>query len=143
MKVCVYPGSFNPYHVGHENVRQKALKIFDKVILARGINPEKPVPTYPLPKSLVVVELMEYQGLLTDFIKSLKSKYDNITVVRGLRNAVDLEYEKNQYRWLQDLMPEIQVVSIFPDAEFEHVSSSGIKMLSKYGEELVSKYLLP
>lgn len=84
--------------------------------------------------------VMNYSGLLTDFVKTLP--YDNVTVIRGLRNSVDLQYEMNQYRYLQDLMPEIQMVSIFCDKEYEHISSSGIRTLSIFGSDKVKDYLL-
>lgn len=140
MKVGIYPGSFNPFHQGHLNILEKAEKIFDKVILARGINPEKKNHIMPLPHSINNRTWMNYDGLLTDFIKGLP--YDNITVIRGLRNNVDLQYELNQYRYFQDLMPEIQLISIFCDKEYEHISSSGIRLLTQYGEDKVKKYLV-
>ena len=140
MKIGIYAGSFNPFHVGHYNILEKAEKIFDKVIIARGVNPEKNNMKTPLPNSLSNREVFEYSGLLTDFINTLP--YDNITLIRGLRNSVDLQYEMNQYRYLQDLMPEIQVVSIFCDKEYEHISSSGIRLLTLYGKEKVKDYLV-
>ena len=140
MRVGLYPGSFNPFHQGHLNILEKAEKIFDKVIIARGVNPEKKNVIMPMPNAIADRIWVNYNGLLTDFIKTLP--YDNITVIRGLRNGVDLQYELNQYRYFQDLMPDIQMVSIFCDKEFEHISSSGIRMLSQYGEDHVKKYLL-
>jgi pantetheine-phosphate adenylyltransferase len=140
MKVGIYPGSFNPFHHGHLNILEKAEKIFDKVILARGINPEKKNVITPLPNSIANRTWMNYDGLLTDFIKGLP--YDNITVIRGLRNNVDLQYELNQYRYFQDLMPDIQLISIFCDKEYEHISSSAIRLLTQYGEDKVEKYLV-
>lgn len=140
MKVAIYPGSFNPFHRGHYNILQKAEKIFDKVIIARGYNPEKKNEIIALPNAIMDRTIMNYTGLLTDFIKALP--YDNVTVIRGLRNSVDLQYEMNQYRYLQDLMPEIQMVSIFCDKEYEHISSSGIRTLSIFGSDKVKDYLL-
>ena len=141
MKVAVYAGSFNPFHRGHYNILQKAEKIFDKVIIARGVNPDKKNEfVWSMPKILESRTIMSYNGLLTDFIKTLP--YDNVTIIRGLRNSVDLQYELNQYRYFQDLMPEVQVVSLFCDKEFEHISSSGIRALSTFGSDTVEKYLL-
>jgi len=140
MKVGVYAGSFNPFHKGHYNIFQKAEKIFDEVIIARGFNSEKNNEIVPLPKILEGVCCMEYIGLLTNFIERLP--YENITIIRGLRNSIDLQHELNQYRYFQDLMPEIQVVSLFCDKEFEHISSSGIRALSSFGSDTVKKYLL-
>ncbi len=140
MKVGVYAGSFNPFHNGHLNILLKAEKIFDKVIIARGINPEKSNVVVPLPEVLDNRSVMQFSGLLTDFVKTLP--YENVTIIRGLRNTTDLQFELNQYRYFQDLMPEVQVVSIFCDREFEHISSSGIRALSSFGKEHVEKYLI-
>ena len=129
--IGIYPGSFNPFHLGHYDILLKAEAIFDRVIIARGINPEKGKPTYELPKKLEDRPIMEYTGLLTDLIKSLE--YD-VTVIRGLRNATDLQYEITQYRFLEELMPNIKMVSIFCDKKYEHISSSAIKMLAVYGK---------
>ena len=140
MKVAVYAGSFNPFHKGHYNILQKAEKIFDKVIIARGYNPEKKNDLVALPNIIMNRAVMQYSGLLTDFIQTLP--VENITLIRGLRNSVDLQYEMNQYRYLQDLMPSIQMVSIFCDKEYEHISSSGIRTLSIFGSDKVKDYLL-
>lgn len=140
MKIGVYAGSFNPFHKGHYNILCKAEKIFDKVIIARGINPEKNNVLVPLPKILDDRPVLSYNGLLTDFMTSLEE--ENVTLIRGLRNSVDLQFEMNQYRYFQDLMPNIQMVSIFCDKEFEHISSSGIRLLSQFGEDKIKKYLI-
>jgi len=140
MKVGIYAGSFNPFHKGHYNILLKSEKIFDKVIIARGINLEKQNEILPFPKILEDRTFTSYSGLLTDYIKTLP--FDNITLIRGLRNSVDLQYEMNQYRYLQDLMPELQMVSIFCDKEYEHISSSGIRTLSQYGSDKVKDYLI-
>ena len=133
MKVGLYPGSFKPFHKGHYNILQKSEAIFDKVILGFGFNPEKDnINDYPPPKILSARDVRFYDGLLTDFIQSLE--YDDVTVIRGLRNSNDLHYELNKYRFLQELMPDIKVISIFCDKEFEHISSSAIRLLQRYGK---------
>ncbi|GAA4309711.1 hypothetical protein GCM10023149_04140 [Mucilaginibacter gynuensis] len=136
--VAVYPGSFNPFHKGHYNILQKAERIFDKVIIARGVNPGKDAVTRDLPEALKYRQMASYEGLLTDFIDTLD--YD-VTVIRGLRNGSDLQYELNQYRYLQELSDnKISVTAIFCDMEFEHISSTGIRQLEKYGK--AGEYLL-
>ncbi len=145
MTISVYPGSFNPFHLGHYNILLKAEKIFDKVIIARGINPEKPSSSLQIPKLVQDrAECIEYKGLLTDCIEGLikTNPNDKITVIRGLRNGIDLQYEMNQYRYFQDLMPSIQMVSIFCDKEFEHISSSGIRTLAPFGYDKIKNYVL-
>ncbi|UEG52008.1 adenylyltransferase/cytidyltransferase family protein [Mucilaginibacter daejeonensis] len=131
-QIALYPGSFNPFHKGHYNILQKAEQIFDKVIIARGINREKAASTYELPKALELRQVVTYDGLLTDHVNTLEYP---VTVIRGLRNSTDLQYELNQYRYLQDLSGNsLRIVSIFCDREFEHISSTGIRQLEAYGK---------
>ena len=83
----------------------------------------------------------KFGGLLTDFVKELP-KNTNYTLIRGLRNGADLQFEMNQYRFLQDLDPEIKVVQILCDREYEHVSSSAVRQLKEFkadGPYLVKK----
>lgn len=136
-KIGVFAGSFNPFHKGHFNVLQKAEKIFDKVIIAFGKNTEKGQRTWGIPQSVKNRQVEEYSGLLTDFIQSLGH---DATVIRGLRNSTDFQYEQNQYRYIQELMPGIKIVNIFCDKEFEHISSSGIRTLEKFNRH--QNYLL-
>ena len=136
-KIAVFPGSFNPFHKGHYNVLQKAERIFDKVIIAFGKNPDKNARTWDVPKTIQNRQLTEYAGLLTDFVETFD--YD-VVVIRGLRNSTDFQYEQNQYRYIQELKPNIKIVSVFCDKEFEHISSSGIRTLEKFNTH--QNYLL-
>ncbi len=136
-KIGVFAGSFNPFHKGHFNVLKKAENLFDKIIIAFGSNPEKPERIWPIPKTIANRQQTKYEGLLTDHIDSFG--YD-VTVVRGLRNSTDFQYEQNQYRYIQELKPDIQIINIFCDKEFEHISSSGIRTLEKYNKH--HNYLL-
>lgn len=136
--IAVFAGTFNPFHKGHYNVLQKAEKIFDKVIVAFGRNPEKSGSRqFPVPETIRNRQIEEYKGLLTDFIADLGH---DAVVIRGLRNSTDFQYEQNQYRYLQELMPGIRIVNIFCDKEFEHISSSGIRTLEKFDKH--HSYLL-
>jgi pantetheine-phosphate adenylyltransferase len=130
-RIAVYPGSFNPFHRGHLRILQKAERMFDKVIVARGFNPDKAgAKIFDLPKEIQDnYQVDTYFGLLTDY---LKTKEYPVTVIRGLRSGMDLHAEITQYRYLQDLMPEIDLVNIFTDTDVEHISSSGIKSLHPY-----------
>jgi pantetheine-phosphate adenylyltransferase len=129
--IGVFAGSFNPFHKGHYNVLQKAEKLFDKVIIAFGKNPDKNDRAWAIPKTIANRQQAEYKGLVTDYIDSLGY---NVTVIRGLRNSTDFQYEQNQYRYIQELKPDIKIVNIFCDKEFEHISSSGIRTLEKYNK---------
>ena len=102
------------------------------MIVARGINPAKENAFGDLPQILNYKQTVTYEGLLTDFTDSLG--YD-VTLIRGLRNGSDLQYELNQYRYLQELSDKkISLIAIFCDMEFEHISSTGIRQLEKYGK---------
>jgi pantetheine-phosphate adenylyltransferase len=136
-KIAVFAGSFNPFHKGHYNVLQKAERIFDKVIIAIGQNPVKDERTWEIPKSIKNRQIEHYNGLLTDLLTAVG---DEPVLIRGLRNSTDFQYEQNQYRYMQELMPNINIVNIYCDKEFEHISSSGIRTLEKFNKH--HKYLL-
>ncbi|GAB4201150.1 MAG: hypothetical protein Fur0023_05290 [Bacteroidia bacterium] len=137
-KIAVFPGSFNPFHKGHYNILQKAERIFDKVIIAFGENPDKNPRIFPIPYTIQNRQIEHYSSLLTDFIKKLNYP---VTVIRGLRNSTDFHYEQNQYRYMQELYPDIKIINIFCDKIYEHISSSGIRTLQKYNQH--HSYLLP
>lgn len=128
-KIGIYAGSFNPFHKGHLNIIEKAEKIFDKVIIAVGKNTDKNNTTMPAIDTFRQVDY--YDGLLTDYIDSLCYP---VTLIRGMRNSTDFQFELNQYRFLQDLKKDIQVVSIFCDKEYEHISSSAIRTLKQFNK---------
>lgn len=130
-KIGLFPGSFNPFHKGHYNVLQKAEKLFDKVIIAFGRNPQKDTRTWEIPNTIKNRQITEYHSLLTDHVESFDYE---LTVIRGLRNSTDFNYEQNQYRYIQELKPDIKIINIFCDKEFEHISSSGIRTLERFNK---------
>ena len=136
-KIGLFPGSFNPFHKGHYNVLQKAEQMFDKVIIAFGKNPDKKNKNFNVPSTIKNRQVEYFDELLTDLIKSLNQ---DLVIIRGLRNTKDFLYEQKQYRYNQDLMPNIKVINVFCDKEFEHISSSGIRTLEKYNKH--QNYLL-
>ena len=137
MKVGIYPGSFNPWHAGHQDILEKALKVFDKVIVAHGDNPGKdyhvwtpPIEVYSNPKVMV----KQFETTLPEFVGRVqsKNKYIVSAIIRGLRNGHDLQYEMNQQYWYEDLGLDIPVVYFITDRSLGHISSSAIRGLRKY-----------
>lgn len=130
--IAIYAGSFDPFHKGHLNIFEKACSVFDKVILACGKNPSKLERSFEFPFDYFKYRQVEfYDGLLTDYVES---KDYPVTLVRGLRNTSDLQYELTQSRYLQMLKPDIKIVNIFCDNTLEHISSSALKNLIGYGK---------
>lgn len=144
-KIGIYPGSFNPFHIGHYDIALKAERVFDKIIVAQGINPaksEEKAPDLNLPFRVMRYSCSLAQ-LYTNFV--LWEPKDTYFIVRGLRNGYDLGYEEVLRKTVEDMVspevsPKIQFAYFFCNRAFEHISSSTIRQLMKSGED-VSKYL--
>lgn len=138
MRTAIYPGSFNPWHQGHEDILKKALQVFDKVIIAKGFNPEKDTLDSCVKASEIIKEVQQtYQDkvdyamfscLLVDYVDEL----DVVAVIRGLRNGHDLQYEMNQQYWNEDLGLKIPTVYFICDRSLSHISSSAIRAVEKF-----------
>jgi pantetheine-phosphate adenylyltransferase len=140
-RVAIYAGSFNPFHVGHMNILEKAERMFDKVVLAEGRNPEKKDdrPESYLDGHFPFHEVVQFECLLPELVRAY-SEHANVTVVKGLRNGYDLNYEMNQLRFMQDYNSDINVVYIACDSEFEHISSSALRGIKSFDVH-IHKYL--
>ena len=146
-KIGFYPGSFNPFHIGHYNILKKAEKSFDKVVIGVGINFEKKdLAKVDVPDMIRNREIIYYPGLITTEIQMLK-KHGDVFVVRGLRNAYDLQHEEGLRNAIKDFLPDQQFVYYFCDKEYEHISSSLIRDIQYRGKDgsadfIVKKYTL-
>lgn len=132
-RVAVYPGSFAPFHLGHLSILRQAEAVFDKVIVAVGVNRQKEgmiesasARCTDLQARLRFHEVASFSGLLTGFIDSLGVP---ATILRGVRDGTDLEAELRFTRFLNELRPQTGVVWIGCEAELQHLSSSAIREL--------------
>lgn len=149
----LYAGSFDPFHVGHLDIVKQAVNIFQTVIIAKGINssklsPGKVVERYPLPTQFLTtfrhdadIKTETYDTLLIDYVKVLEKDY-NVTLVRGLRNGADLEYEQNLVAFLRGMHPQIKIVSFYCDPAYRHISSSALRDIRHFSEIEYKKYVV-
>lgn len=145
MKKCVFAGTFDPLQKGHEYVIEKSLQIFDKVIVAVGVNVSK-TPYFTLEERIEIiksafegddrVEVESFDGLLVDFIKE-----KGITVsVRGIRDQKDYEYETTMANYNADLYPQLTTLYIPTPARFSYVSSTGVRNIIELNSDF-SEYI--
>ncbi|MDO8480450.1 MAG: pantetheine-phosphate adenylyltransferase [Nanoarchaeota archaeon] len=140
MNIAVMPGSFDPVTNGHLDVLERALKIFDKVIIAIGENPRKQYlfsvderkamlrqATKGLP-----VEIDHFSGLLTDFAKNKGA----VAIVKGLRAVSDFEYEFQAALMNRKLDNEIETVFVMTRGMYCYLSSSIVKEVASLGGKL-------
>lgn len=143
IRIGIYPGAFNPFHIGHLDIVRQAQKVFDRVIAVRAINPDKATVTSPLPEDFLTqmnVGIMIHDGLISDYIKTWEALGHNVTLIRGLRSGADLGYEQNLVAFLRNMHPQIKVVFFLCDPKYQHVSSSALRGIRQFSEEEYKKY---
>ena len=137
MKRAVFPGSFDPITLGHVDIIERGLPIFDEIVLAIGTNSSKKY-MFSLEKRLEFLEktfqneskikVTTYSGLTVDFCKEIDAKF----LLRGLRNGIDLEFEKaigqTNYK-----MENIETVFLIASSGFEHISSTIVRDVMQHG----------
>ncbi len=138
IKRAIYPGTFDPFTLGHLDIVERAVKIFDKVIVGVA-NPRHKEPLLPIEirKNLIIesvnhlknVEVLEFDGLLVDFMKKLGIK----TVIRGLRAVSDYEYELKMAWINKKIYPEMETIFLLSSEQFAYLSSSFVKEIFSLG----------
>ena len=143
-KTLLFPGSFDPFTIGHKWIVDKALEIADKVVVAIGINENKRRTfavedvAEKIKKAYAQdlrVEVITYKGLTIDIANEVEAS----AIVRGVRSTIDFEYEKN----IADINRElsgIETILLFTHPTLSHVSSSMVRELNHFGYD-ISKYI--
>jgi len=142
MKICVFPGTFDPFTNGHLDVALRAAKIFDKVIIGVVKNPSKGVPVAAaerlrliekcLKGKAVNVDAEAFDGLLVDFCRKKGAK----TILRGIRSNGDFEYEHAMSYVNKKLSGDIETLFILTNQELCHISSSIVRELIKLDADI-------
>ena len=144
-KIAIFPGSFSPFTIGHQSIVDRALPLFDKIVISIGINAEKP-QYFSIDKRVQwiknvynnnpKIDVKQYKGLTVDFCKKENANY----ILRGLRDSRDFKFEKYIAHMNKELNPNIETIFIITSPEISHISSSIIRDIIKNGGD-VSKFI--
>jgi pantetheine-phosphate adenylyltransferase len=137
-RTALFPGTFDPITVGHINIIERALPLFDEIVIGIGINSSK-TTLFPLEtreawigsivKKYGTVRSEVYSGLTVDFCRSLGAQY----ILRGLRTMADFDYEKNIAQMNKLVYPGVETVFVMCDPAYTPISSSIVRDLIRNG----------
>jgi len=137
MKVAVFPGSFDPITLGHYDIIKRGSTLFDKIIIAIGVNAEKKY-MFPLEerkrfieeafKDMPNIEVITYEGLTIDLCKKVGAKF----ILRGLRNPADFEFEK-AIAHTNRLLSKIETIFLLTASQTSYISSSIVRDVLRHG----------
>lgn len=143
-RIAIFPGSFDPFTRGHESIVRRSLPLFDRFIIAIGVNNDKR-PFMSTEQRLACiketfkddprVEVVSYSGLTVDLAREVGANF----IVRGVRLIQDFENEKHLAEINRDLTG-IETILLYTLPEYSHISSSIVRELIRYGQD-VSAYL--
>lgn len=141
-KVAIFPGTFDPYTMGHHDIVMRSLKIFDEVIIGIGYNSTKKNRYFEIDlmvekiKSVYVdlgtVKVIVYNELTS----TLAKKHDAQFLIRGLRNTTDFEYENTISQMNRYLNEELETVFLITSPEYASISSTIIREVHRYGSNV-------
>ena len=141
---ALFPGTFDPFTIGHDALVRRALSLVDELYIAIGINTGKHTMLTPeerteriatLYKAEPRIHVVSYEGLTTDFAQSIGAQF----IVRGVRNTIDFEYERN-IADVNRMLTGIETILLISEPEYAAISSSIVRELAHFGKD-ISKYL--
>ncbi|VAW28852.1 Phosphopantetheine adenylyltransferase [hydrothermal vent metagenome] len=145
-KIALFPGSFDPFTKGHEDILLRGLNIFDKIIIAIGYNTAKHKRYFDVDSMVNYIEeiykdrpeisVKIYNELTAEFAKKHNANY----LLRGLRNTTDFEYENTIAELNKNQNPDLETVFLITTPIYAHISSSIIREVHRYGGD-VTDYL--
>lgn len=137
-KIAIYAGSFDPFTKGHQNVIDRGLRVFDKIIVALAHNVSKKT-IFSLDDRLEIIKEIykdrdnivvdSFEGLLVDYSKKIGTS----VLLRGMRSVSDFEYELQMALANKTLYSEIETIFIVTDSKYSHISSSLIREIVSLG----------
>lgn len=139
-RIALFPGTFDPFTVGHESLVTRGLALVDEIIISIGIN-DKKLTYFTLDKRIKAIEnlykdnprvkVMPYNSLTVDFARDVNAGF----ILRGIRTVNDFEYEKS----IADVnrkLTGIETFILFTEPEHTHISSSIVRELLRYGKDI-------
>jgi pantetheine-phosphate adenylyltransferase len=145
-RIALFPGTFDPFTKGHEDIVLRGLKLFDEIIIAIGYNSGKSIRYFDVDlmvdrirktfKDYPSVQVTTYAELTAAFARKHQARY----LLRGLRNTTDFEYENSISQINRQLNHELESVFLITSPQFAWISSSVIREVHRYGGD-VSAFL--
>jgi pantetheine-phosphate adenylyltransferase len=144
-KIALFPGSFDPFTIGHQSIVNRSLPLFDKIIIAVGFNTQKKALLNLENRIKLIsdvfagnpkVEVNQYQGLTIDYCTKVNAQY----LLRGLRTAIDFEYERAIGQMNKAMNPGIETVFLLTSPEYTFVNSTIVRDILFYKGD-ASKFL--
>ena len=144
---AVYPGTFDPMTLGHEDLMRRAAHLFDRLILAVAVGHHKRTmftiaerleSAAEIAKPYGNIEVIPFRGLLRDFVVANNGN----VVVRGLRAVSDFDYEFQMAGMNRQLMPDVETLFLAPSDQYQFVSSTFVREIATLGGD-VSKFVAP